>query len=222
VQTVKSIPGCKMAVRYDPEVDPFFEVMVKDAIKDITKLAVGRDLLRQISACNPAHTGQAGVFPTGVNVLITPTDEKLSLHSPGSSKPTDTGVAGTDFVNASFNIDKDAYFEGSPDSPYYRTGAVVTHGSVDPTMGGNGRGSVSKVRFSNSRRQLTSGLVNPPFIALAHELVHALHSLRGEIKKNTTDEENRTVGLQTYAGEKLSENAFRAAARPPLPARTHY
>ena len=74
------------------------------------------------------------------------------------------------------------------------------------------------------------GLRTPPYIALAHEMIHALHSLSGDLRKEydlsfandsgTLHEEARTVGLGIYAGTRISENAFRK--RDNIPLRTYY
>lgn len=60
------------------------------------------------------------------------------------------------------------------------------------------------------------GLYTPEFIALAHELVHALHVISGDVVKDydwDTDgaiiEEARTVGIGPYANTRISENAVR-------------
>jgi hypothetical protein len=217
---VKSIPGEKIAVKYDNQKDPFFEVKVKDSISNIARFQVGKDLLQAIQNANPEYTGQPGVFPTGVNILIIPTDEKMTLYSPNFHKPTDTGVDGTDYSNGIFNDQKDQFFQIRPNATYYRTGAEIKHASKDTIAGGNGKGTVAVVYFSNARQRLSSGLANPAFIGLAHELIHALHSLNGEKKPTTEEEENRTVGLGKYAKEKFCENSFRKAAR--LSRRLHY
>jgi hypothetical protein len=78
------------------------------------------------------------------------------------------------------------------------------------------------------------GLRTPPFIVLAHELIHAWHGMSGmmELKDKQTitapdgrtyelaREEAFTVGLGSYANTRISENAIRAEHR--LPRRTYY
>lgn len=74
------------------------------------------------------------------------------------------------------------------------------------------------------------GVRTPPYIALAHELIHALHSLSGDLRKQyggghvndsgLLHEEARTVGLGIYAKTRISENAFRR--RDNLAVRTFY
>lgn len=60
------------------------------------------------------------------------------------------------------------------------------------------------------------GIYTPEFVALAHELVHALHVISGDVVMdydwNTNGaiiEEARTVGIGPYANTRISENAVR-------------
>jgi hypothetical protein len=73
------------------------------------------------------------------------------------------------------------------------------------------------------------GIVTPPYIALAHELIHAFHSLNGDLRfqyggvgnnSGLLHEEARTVGLGIYAKTRISENAFRR--RDNIQIRTYY
>ena len=74
------------------------------------------------------------------------------------------------------------------------------------------------------------GIQTPSYIALAHELIHAFHSLSGDLRKaygggfsadsGLLHEEARTVGLGIYANTRISENAFRR--RDNLALRTYY
>lgn len=91
------------------------------------------------------------------------------------------------------------------------TGAVVTFNHTDPGPPGAAR---------------------PVFIALAHELIHALHYVTGTCYRAASggirdggntglmEEEMRTVGLHQYARELPSENAIRGEHGIPL--RTNY
>ena len=69
----------------------------------------------------------------------------------------------------------------------------------------------------------------PPQVTLGHELIHALHSLKGKLKsghtilvdgKQTSEEECYTVGLGPYRDKKMTENKMRADLR--LPERLSY
>jgi hypothetical protein len=70
----------------------------------------------------------------------------------------------------------------------------------------------------NLRQEYTAaiGVGTPTFVALAHELVHALHVISGDVVKEynwATDgaiiEEARTVGIGPYKNMTYTENAIR-------------
>lgn len=78
------------------------------------------------------------------------------------------------------------------------------------------------------------GIRTPPFIVLAHELIHAWHGMSGMMETKDTQtitvpggaqyelarEEAFTVGLGPYTDTRISENAIRAEHR--LPRRDYY
>ncbi len=71
------------------------------------------------------------------------------------------------------------------------------------------------------------GVPTPAFVALAHELIHALHVISGDVVKEyswATDgaiiEEARTVGIGPYSKTRYSENAIRREWM--LAVRTYY
>jgi hypothetical protein len=94
-----------------------------------------------------------------------------------------------------------------------------------------GEGSDVVIRW-NPNLKTVNGIERPPFIALAHELVHANHFVEGtcfrELKgfahenrdSGLAEEEMRTVGLNQYKAEPLCENAIRQEHGIPL--RTQY
>ena len=73
-----------------------------------------------------------------------------------------------------------------------------------------------------------AGVTTPTFIALAHELIHALHHLGGNTYDDKVSENGReakreemfTTGLGVYAETRISENAIRRQFN--LPVRTFY
>lgn len=64
------------------------------------------------------------------------------------------------------------------------------------------------------------GVETPAFVALAHELCHAYHSLSGNAKAYPMPEEAWTVGAGRFAHVEISENGVRADHGIPL--RTYY
>ena len=93
------------------------------------------------------------------------------------------------------------------------------HEPVDRTAACNGQGSGSKVLYTNTVTELSTGLKSPGYIGLAHELIHASHSLAGDMLDGPL-EEQRTVGLNAYATQEITENKIRLEAN--LPLRTAY
>jgi hypothetical protein len=84
--------------------------------------------------------------------------------------------------------------------------------SMDQEHRHNGWGSVCTLRYGNAQTITNTGERNiPPFIVLAHELIHALHCLKGIAERNGTKEENWTRGVGSYADSALTENTLRVA-----------
>jgi hypothetical protein len=99
-----------------------------------------------------------------------------------------------------------------------------------------GTGTASTVQYRNNPEMVAIyttyiGVKTPPFTMLAHELIHALHSLSGDNRGSyaTVDEshdadwkheEARTVGISIYENNPVSENAIRDEHR--LPRRKTY
>jgi hypothetical protein len=90
-----------------------------------------------------------------------------------------------------------------------------------PSGGGYVRGGGTSAVICWAHDQRLEHDPRPPYIALAHELVHAYHFVMGacfaaytggfmDKKSGVAQEEMRTVGLGPYADEIPSENAIRA------------
>jgi hypothetical protein len=102
------------------------------------------------------------------------------------------------------------------------------------TMPGTGKGSRVDYNPQGEAEYTTAvGIRTPTYVALAHELIHALHVISGDVKKlydwnNGTAlsssgaiiEEARTVGLGRFLHTSISENAIRRENQ--LPVRTYY
>ncbi|MBE3639455.1 M91 family zinc metallopeptidase [Mangrovicoccus algicola] len=71
-------------------------------------------------------------------------------------------------------------------------------------------GSPTAIKW-NPNLIMGDGGERPPFIALAHELVHAMNNLRGTAFADNRIEEMKTVGLGEHAHDrKRNENTIRA------------
>jgi len=62
----------------------------------------------------------------------------------------------------------------------------------------DGTGSASGVAWNSNIWVIPDQGQRPPFIGLAHELIHAWHNAYGIKKQDYDDEENFTVGLKQY------------------------
>lgn len=73
----------------------------------------------------------------------------------------------------------------------------------------NGTGTQTAIKW-NPNLIMGDGAERPPFISLAHELIHAMNNLRGTAFADTKTEEMKTVGLGAHANDrKRNENAIR-------------
>jgi hypothetical protein len=89
--------------------------------------------------------------------------------------------------------------------------------SVDPTQWLEARlsfltgdvGSPSSIRWNPNQYNTPDGH-RPPFIGLAHELIHALRNLRGETPEMVEDDEHDVTGLRRSQGNAITENAIRS------------
>jgi len=82
-----------------------------------------------------------------------------------------------------------------------------------------GEGTSCTVNWNNEKVKC-DGKYRPPFIALAHELIHALHDIHGATYRpysgsladdsGKAEEEARTVGLGPHVDEPITENKIRA------------
>lgn len=69
---------------------------------------------------------------------------------------------------------------------------------VSETDAKNGTGSASGVAWNSNVWVIPGQGQRPPYIGLAHELIHAWHNAYGIKKQDYDDEENFTVGLGAY------------------------
>jgi hypothetical protein len=96
--------------------------------------------------------------------------------------------------------------------PRNYTGTNVTKAAHEEGAVTPGEGSVSAIRWNPQQTQTPDG-ERPPFIGLAHELLHAKRNLQGESKHigpgGTALDEKEVVGLGEHASLALSENKIR-------------
>jgi Effector protein len=85
----------------------------------------------------------------------------------------------------------------------YRAALPIEQGgskaaAVNEAKAMDGTGSASGVAWNSNVFVIPDQGPRPPFIGLAHELIHAWHNAYGIKKDDYKDEENFTVGLKQY------------------------
>jgi hypothetical protein len=214
----------KISVSYDSSQHPYFGVIVSESLSRVASRPVGKRLLDEIGSCTPE--ARFGGQDEHVKIMPTFVNATFQMRGAGSG---DWQAAMIEekfmerqrlreqllaFPNRNTELLKNLLPSGVWGNDFLlTTGAGNCHASEDAVAGENGTGSVSTVFFSNAKRALSSGVTAPPFIGLAHELIHALHGLRGEKLQTTRDggpEELRTVGLGDFTDEPVTENKIRA------------
>ena len=98
--------------------------------------------------------------------------------------------------------------------PQWSSGSVAKRSHEGDAC--NGNGTVTAVTWNANIIETPDGS-RPAFVALAHELIHALYNLKGEAYSDASDEEYRTVGLPPVANDRaITENKIRAEHKVPL------
>ncbi|HWF00679.1 MAG TPA: M91 family zinc metallopeptidase [Caulobacteraceae bacterium] len=85
----------------------------------------------------------------------------------------------------------------------YRAALLIEQGgskaaAVQEEAAKSGIGSASGVAWNSNVFAIPGQGPRPPFVGLAHELIHAWHNAKGTKKASYEDEENFTVGLGAY------------------------
>ena len=178
-----------------------FKFATMRALDKINSKPIGRDLLKILSQ---RHRG-IGIKTKGLKVVIKLGQGTLNGAQPGAMS---TGSLGKTAALPTGNIGAVVRAPANP-------GSVIR-------LPGTGMGSVVQYNPNVEHQYNTIGVDTPAFIALAHELIHAMHVLSGDLTKayswtNGTMasscgailEEARTVGVGKYANTRISENAIR-------------
>lgn len=181
-----------------------FKFQTMRALDKINSKPIGADLLKILSQ---RHQG-VGIRKKGLKVVIALGQGTLIGNSSLSlTYQSSTGAGG--------EIRQPA-----------KPGSVIR-------LPGSGMGSVVQYNPNIEHQYNAIGVMTPAFVALAHELIHAMHAISGDVTKayswkNATSgssngailEEARTVGLGKYANSRITENAIRHEHH--LTQRTYY
>lgn len=88
-------------------------------------------------------------------------------------------------------------------------GTNVTKGSK-MNLATNGGGGTTSAIYYNPNVYVTPDGTRPPYIGLAHEMIHAHHNLHGTSLNVVHDDEHKVVGMGEYATAPITENKIRA------------
>lgn len=88
-----------------------------------------------------------------------------------------------------------------PSKKILTLGAKTSAQEENSAAAKNGTGSVCWVNWSNKEFK-----ASPAHIAIAHELIHAYHSLRGQMNADNKVEEYTTVGIHGHETTKICES----------------
>ena len=208
-QPLDAFPG--FGVLYDPTKNPYFRLIMVENLKRLQSVAVGKSLLSAIQNAKPASRKD---FPLGINVICKPTAMMFTERGMNVIKTHQAdGTITMDGMKISPNP-----AHSPAGCPFWKAGGGSANEAVDQTTADNGSGTVCVMFFTNVEIMTSKGEKTDPYIVLAHELIHSLHCLEGTRAK--TDEELWTTGIDKYASNPMSENAFRSAFGMPL--RTKY
>ncbi|MBL8896032.1 MAG: hypothetical protein JNM84_00310 [Planctomycetes bacterium] len=94
----------------------------------------------------------------------------------------------------------------------YEAGSV-TRAASDAAASDAALGAVSSIKWDPIHTKTPDGS-RPPFVALAHELIHCYHNLRGTStltggEQKKVEDEMRVTGLRGFEQEPISENRIR-------------
>ena len=209
--------------------DPFFEAIIAENLRILANPRLGNGigirLLESIRRADPAYRHN---FPARINVIFKPIPvrfvqggyrvqmgnlnyEDAAAGNPPVPLTMTREIANSRFQNFlehKFGIRKEAGL------PMTFSGLGAVHEAMDQTAASNGQGTVCAVDFSNARVPMNER----PYIYLAHELIHCLHSLTST--KHPNNDEPATIGLGGHEHDALTENRFLDALG--LQRRTHY
>ena len=201
-KVVPEFPG--FGVQYEVSANPFFEAICVENLRKLKTCDVGKELLKLIADAKPSHRAD---YPIGINVMMVP-KEVVYVQSGFKTAWAASGGMTKTLEKSGLDIHNAQKEHSPPGCPFYIVGGSQ-NAAKSPPHSTNGTGSVCTMYFTNTQITTSKGESTVPFIVLAHELIHSYHCLYG-IKKDAGEEEWAT-GVGIYAGERISENAFRSA-----------
>lgn len=199
----RKFPNIKILVNEGPAGVSFF-MAASTALDMIASKPMGNVLLESIHLCDEVANpnGQWVVLVVPVQQL-TYTHTYVRRHFWQRKRLVVTRSRNAPFVGQTQNPEGNLALRAGPDAENQATG---------------GMGTCTRVKYNPNETWSPDG-ERPPFIGLAHELVHALRNAWGVAERDRMTEERQTVGLEDSGGLP-TENDIRGEHNVPL--RTRY
>jgi hypothetical protein len=131
-----------IAVKYDPDKNPFFKAIMVETLEKIKSVKVGETLLASIAAAQPSSRG---AFPPSINVMCVPIH--INFTQSGFKREVVYGDGGSQSIVGMTPTDAPKF--APPGCPFWIAGASANE-AIDQ-MAANNSGSVCTVRFSNAQ-----------------------------------------------------------------------
>jgi len=198
-----------IGIDYDSAKNPFFEVVVNEALGKLAEKPLGKKLLAKIGAATPPGAAAHNVTIYSASGARGDGEAEFIDHRYVATRTDMTLKAGCSDDGA-FKLEK-------------KGGVGSVAGPIDVLGAENGTGSKVRLRYNDKDLYVQSvgdkNVMIPAFIVLGHELIHAYHALMGVKKpRNQTiavgtativAEEAWTTGLGSLADGEFSENKLR-------------
>jgi hypothetical protein len=198
-----------IGIDYDQSKNPWFEVVVNEALGKLAEKPLGKRLLEKIGAASPPGTAAYNV----------------AIYSAAGAR----GEGEAEFIDHRYISDRTSMTlkegcENDDTLKLDKKGGVGSVASPSNVMDAeNGKGTKVRLRFNDKdiyvQKADGKNVMIPAFIVLGHELIHAYHSLKGIKKprnqevtidgKKIVAEEAWTTGLGDLANGDFSENKLR-------------
>ncbi|WP_270934910.1 M91 family zinc metallopeptidase [Falsiroseomonas oryzae] len=189
---LKLVPGYRIFAYDDAFVGDavFWLSNLIDCLKQIEQLPTGFELLKSIRMAKPGYRKPG--LPLGVLIVFLRQVDGANVLPPGLSNRFGNLVEINEVAYQTFKT-------GNGSGAMNLTSPNMMADNQQSAMGVAGfpLGSTANMDWSSSAGSFigANGYL-PPFITLAHELIHGLHMLTGTMKQDNAEEESETVGCQ--------------------------
>jgi hypothetical protein len=199
-----------------------FAGSVIQALDTIASGPSGRKLIDAIvlagSLIHTTRPYKVGIVPSGtaagLSIFVGPSASRFAGNNATRADRVDLASGGGQIAKG--QADRDKNWRRPPIVEPFNAPAWM---EAETRLLSGGIGSPSVVSWNPGKFNTPDGH-RPPFIGLAHELVHALHNLEGNTSRVPDVDERRVTGLYPFEHRPITENSIRADHN--IPARASY